>query len=114
MLSNFMGGAFVPPCGGAYLDDVNPATGETIGRIPDSAAEDVDAAVAAARAALDGAWGKETAAARADLLDAVASEIERRGEELAALESLDTGKPIKLARTVDVPRAVANFRFFAG
>jgi aminomuconate-semialdehyde/2-hydroxymuconate-6-semialdehyde dehydrogenase len=114
ILQNFVGGAFVAPAGGTYLDDLNPATGETIGHIPDSGPEDVEAAVAAAREALAGTWGREPAAARADLLDAIASEIERRAEELAALESLDTGKPIKLARTVDVPRAVANFRFFAG
>jgi aminomuconate-semialdehyde/2-hydroxymuconate-6-semialdehyde dehydrogenase len=113
-LQNFIGGAFVPPKRGATLEDVDPASGETIADVPASTAEDVDAAVSAAHAALDGAWGRATTAERADLLDAIASRIAARAEVLAELESLDTGKPIKLARTVDVPRAVANFRFFAG
>jgi aminomuconate-semialdehyde/2-hydroxymuconate-6-semialdehyde dehydrogenase len=113
-LRNFIGGAFAAPAGGGYLADVDPSTGERIADVPDSGPEDVERAVAAAQAALDGTWGRAATAEHADLLDAVAAEIGKRAEELAELESLDTGKPIKLARTVDVPRAVANFRFFAG
>lgn len=113
-LANFVGGAFVPPTRGEYLDDLNPATGEVIARIPRGDAADVDAAVAAAVAAMQGPWGRTTPGERADLLDAVADAIEARLDELAELESRDTGKPVALARAVDIPRAVSNFRFFAG
>lgn len=112
-LANFVGGAFVPPAAGATLDDVDPATARVVARVPRSGAEDVDAAVAAAARAFEG-WSRAPVAERADLLDAVAREIERRADEIAALESLDTGKPLTVARAVDVGRAVANFRFFAG
>ena len=112
-LSNFVGGSFAPAADGRTLDDLAPATGEVIARIPRSSAVDVDAAVAAARAALP-AWRRTSVAARADLLDAVARRIGERAEELAELESLDTGKSIRTARTVDIPRTALNFRFFAG
>jgi aminomuconate-semialdehyde/2-hydroxymuconate-6-semialdehyde dehydrogenase len=112
-LASFVHGQSVPPASGEYLDDVAPATGRSIARVPRSGKEDVDRAVDAARAALP-AWSQSSAESRAALCDAVADEIERRSEELAELESLDTGKPLRLARTVDIPRAVANFRFFAG
>lgn len=112
-LSNFIGGAFIPPASSAYLDDVAPATAEVIARIPRSTAGDVDAAVSAARKAFE-TWSKTPVGERADLLDAVASRLAARADELAGLESLDTGKPITIARTVDIPRAILNFRFFAG
>lgn len=113
-LTNFIGGREVPPAAGQYLDDVDPATGEVIARIPRSGAADVDAAARAAREAFEGEWGRTPTEARARLLDAIADRIEARKDDLAALESLDTGKPLRLAATVDIPRAVANFRFFAG
>lgn len=114
VLSNRIGPAAGAPTGGEYLDVVAPATGQLVARAPRSGSVDVDAAVAAAGAALRGPWAKWTTAERADLLDRVADRIEADSEELARLESLDTGKPLSLCRTVDVPRAVANFRFFAG
>jgi len=113
-IQNFIGGAFVDPASDEWVDDLDPATGELLHRIPASSAEDVDAAVAAGQRALDGAWGRATAPERADLLDALAGAVQARLEDLAALESLDTGKPIALARKLDIPRAVANLRFFAG
>ncbi len=113
-LPNCIGGRFVPPTTGHYLDDVAPATGEVVARVPRSGPEDVDAAVSAAQQALDGSWGRSSFAERADLLDAIASALERRHDELVALESQDTGKPRWLAGQVDIPRAVSNFRFFAG
>ena len=67
----------------------------------------------AAKAAREGEWSRWSVGQRADLLDAVADVIESRLEEIAAIESRDTGKPFRLAATVDIPRAVANFRFFA-
>lgn len=113
-LTNFIAGREVPPVSGEHLDDVDPARGDVIARIPRSGAADVDAAVRAAREAFEGAWGRTPTTERARLLDAIADRIEARQEELAALESLDTGKPIKLAAGIDIPRAIANFRFFAG
>ena len=113
-LSNFIAGSFQPAASGQTLDDMSSVTGERLCTIPRSDAQDVDDAVTAAKAALSGDWGCSTVAERADLLEAVADTIESRLEELAALESRDTGKPFRLAATVDIPRAVSNFRFFAG
>ena len=113
-LQHFVGGRFVPAAKGASLDDVNPATGEVIARLPRGDAADVEAAVAAARSALAAGWGSTPVAQRAELLEAVADRIAARLDELAALEAEDTGKPVQLARSVDIPRAIANFRFFAG
>ncbi len=113
-VSNYIGGEFLPAENGLWLDDVDPARNQKIASIPRSTAVDVERAVSSARAALDAGWGQTAVAERASLLDAVADRIERDIERLAQLESIDTGKPVQLARTVDIPRAVANFRFFAG
>jgi len=113
-LHNYVGGRFVPPSTGFFLDDLAPATGALLTRIPRSGAADVDAAVDAAEAARRGPWGQTSSAERADLLDAIADAIEARLEIFVALESQDTGKPARLARSLDIPRAIANFRFFAG
>ena len=113
-VENLIGGTHQPARSGATLATVAPATGRTLTHIPDSDTEDVDAAVAAARAALDGGWGKSSVSERADLCEAIADALEHRVDELAECESLDTGKPVALARSVDIPRAIANFRFFAG
>jgi len=111
-LSNFIGGAFVPPRSGEYLDDMSPATEEVIARIPDSDAADVDDAVQAAKRAFP-AWSRTAAEQRSRLLLKLADLIEAELEPLAALESEDNGKTVSLARRLDIPRAVANFRFFA-
>jgi aminomuconate-semialdehyde/2-hydroxymuconate-6-semialdehyde dehydrogenase len=111
---NCIGGDFQPAAAGEWLDNINPATQQVLSQIPRSRSEDVDRAVAAAKAAGKGPWSKTSAAERAALLERVACGIEARLEELARLESEDTGKPVGLARIVDIPRAVANFRFFAG
>jgi len=113
-VGNLIGGEHRPALSGALIDNLAPATGAVIARIPDSDAADVDAAVVAAHTALQGSWGQSNVAERAELCDAIADGIESRLDELAELESRDTGKPIWLARTVDIPRAVSNFRFFAG
>ena len=97
----------------AHLDDVAPATNRVIARVPRGGVAEVDAAVVAATRAFP-AWSALPAEKRAEYCDAIAAGIAARAEELAALESLDTGKPVALARIMDVPRAVANFRFFAG
>ncbi len=111
-LQNFIGGLSVPPQAGRYLDNYNPATGQVFSRLPDSGAEDVDAAVQAARAAFP-AWSKTSLEERYAVLRAVADGILHRLDELAEAESLDSGKTITTARTVDIPRAALNFQFFA-
>lgn len=111
-LANFIGGTFVAPASNAYFDDIEPAGGNVIAQIPDSDRVDVDAAVAAAKRAFP-AWSKTRAEERSRILLRLADLIEQNLDELAAIESRDTGKPVALARRMDIPRAVANFRFFA-
>ena len=112
MIGNFIGGKFVEPRSRQYLDDINPATEEVIAAIPDSDERDIDDAVRAAKEAFP-AWSRTTVAERSKLLLKLADLIEQNLDELARLESIDNGKAISLARTLDIPRAVANFRFFA-
>ena len=111
-IQNFIGGKFVAPRNDKYLDNIEPATGKTYSQVPDSSPEDVEFAVAAAEQAFP-AWSKTPAAERSKFLLRIADLIERDLEKFARAESIDTGKPITLARTLDIPRAVANFRFFA-
>lgn len=111
-ITNFIGGEFVTPASGSYIDDYEPATGKVIAEIPDSDARDVDAAVSAARKAFI-SWSRTPAADRSKLLLRLADLIEQNLEELARLESRDNGKTVALARRLDIPRAAANFRFFA-
>ena len=112
-LCNYIGGRFVTHSDDQWLDNTEPATGSHICRVPLSDSSDVDAAVAAARSAHP-AWGALSHSERADWLDRIADALETRYEDVAALESRDTGKPISLARDVDAQRSVSNFRFFAG
>ena len=114
VLNHFIDGKFQPSLDSRTFEDLGPATGELVARVARGSSEDVDRAVAAARRALQGDWGRCSVAERADWIDALASGLEARFEELAALESLDTGKPVSLARMIDIPRAVKNLRFFAG
>src|SRR5712664_2831959 len=111
-IKNFIGGKFVEPTSGKYLDNIEPATGKPYSQVADSDAHDVDLAVAAAEKAFCD-WSKKTADDRSSFLLRIADFIERDLERFARAESIDTGKPISLARSLDIPRAVANFRFFA-
>lgn len=111
-LANFIDGRFVPPKNGQYFDDVNPATAEVIAQIPDSDVEDVVDAVSAAKMAFP-AWSRTSVEQRSRLLLKLADLIEQNLDELVEIESRDSGKPVSLARRMDIPRAVANFRFFA-
>lgn len=111
-LANFIGGEFARPQSGSYLDDIGPATGDVIAQIPDSDARDVAAAVEAAKKAFP-SWSRTPAADRSRLLMRLADLIEGNLDDLARCESLDNGKTVSLARRLDIPRAVANFRFFA-
>jgi aminomuconate-semialdehyde/2-hydroxymuconate-6-semialdehyde dehydrogenase len=113
MLSHFIDGEAQAPASGRWLDDVNPATGEVHALIARGDAEDVDRAAAAAKAALHGPWSQWTAERRAELLEQIAAGIEARIDEFAEAESHDQGKPVSLARRMDIPRAIQNFRFFA-
>ncbi|MBT8131330.1 MAG: aldehyde dehydrogenase family protein, partial [Gammaproteobacteria bacterium] len=109
---NFIDGKFLPSAGGRWLDVYEPATGAPFARVANSDHQDVYAAV---RAAVDAgrSWTQTSADFRAAVLNRMADAIEKRCGEFAAAESRDTGKPITLASTVDIPRAISNFRFFA-
>jgi acyl-CoA reductase-like NAD-dependent aldehyde dehydrogenase len=109
----FIDGQFVPALEGAEIDVVNPTNGELITRIAAAQAGDVDLAVAAAKRAFP-AWAALPAAERGRLLLKLADAIEANADELARLESLDTGHPIRDSRVLDVPRTAACFRYFGG
>ena len=111
-IENYIGGELVKPVSGEYLDNFNPATGEVYSHIPDSDARDVEKAAEAAKAAFP-AWSKTSNEQRHDVLMRLVSLIERDLDELAAAESIDNGKPLTLAKTVDISRAVSNFKFYA-
>ena len=110
-LQNYISGLFIEPDSREWMDDYSPATGEIIGQVPKSQKSDVDRAVKAAKDALP-YWSSLTNIERADWLDKIADNLESKYEDIAHLESKDTGKPISLAREVDAYRSVKNFRFF--
>ena len=111
-IRNFIDGQFVEPVGGRYLDNIEPATGKAYSHVPDSDGRDVELAVAAAEKAFAG-WSHTPTADRSRILLRIVDLIERDLEKLARAESVDTGKPLTLARGLDIPRAGSNFRFFA-
>jgi aminomuconate-semialdehyde/2-hydroxymuconate-6-semialdehyde dehydrogenase len=111
-IQNFIDGKFVEPKSGKYLDNIEPATGKPYSQVADSGKEDVDLAVVAAESTFAD-WSKRPAAERSQILLRIADLIERDLEKLARAESIDTGKPLSLARSLDIPRAASNFRFFA-
>ncbi|MGC4059239.1 MAG: aldehyde dehydrogenase [Chitinophagaceae bacterium] len=111
-IQNYIGGQFVAPENGQYLDNINPATGEVYAYIPDSNAGDVDAAVRAAGQAFP-AWSNASNEYRFRILNRIAELIEEHIEVLALAETNDNGKPLSLSTRVDIPRASENFRFFA-
>jgi aminomuconate-semialdehyde/2-hydroxymuconate-6-semialdehyde dehydrogenase len=112
-IRNFIASDFVAAASGKTFDKYSPVTGALIARICEAGKSEVDAAVKAARAALHGPWGSLTLAARADMLYAVANEINKRFDEFLEAEVADTGKPLSLARHLDIPRGAANFKVFA-
>jgi aminomuconate-semialdehyde/2-hydroxymuconate-6-semialdehyde dehydrogenase len=111
-LANYINGTLTPPESGRYLDDFEPATGSVYAQTPASGTADLEAAVAAAKQAFS-TWSRQPAAERACILIQLAELIEQRMDELVRAESIDTGKPVSLARRVDIPRAAANMRFYA-
>ncbi|MBL8486802.1 MAG: 2-hydroxymuconic semialdehyde dehydrogenase, partial [Rhodocyclaceae bacterium] len=108
---NFINGEFVGA--GKDFDKRSPLTNRVIATVAEATKAEVDAAVLAARAALDGPWGKMTVVERVDMLYAVANEINNRFDEFLAAECADTGKPRSLASHIDIPRGAANFKIFA-
>jgi aminomuconate-semialdehyde/2-hydroxymuconate-6-semialdehyde dehydrogenase len=111
-LANLIDGRLQAPQHDAWLDVHEPATGSVFAHCPDSSADDVNAAVATASRAAAG-WANTPIEQRAQLLQRLADLIEARLEEFAALESRDSGKPLNLARKLDIPRAISNLRHFA-
>lgn len=109
---NYVNGELVAPASDNYLDNYDPSRGTVYSHIPDSDARDIEKAVAAAKEAFP-AWSKTSREERSGLMLRVAELIDANHEMLAQAESKDNGKPLKLARRVDIPRASANFRFFA-
>nr|WP_308288119.1 2-hydroxymuconic semialdehyde dehydrogenase [Streptomyces corallincola] len=110
-ITNFVGGRFLET--GRTFTKTSPVDGSVVGQVHEADATTVDEAVRAARAALDGPWGRSSVPERAALLRRIATRVEERFDDLVRAESADTGKPLHLARTLDVARAAANFRAFA-
>ncbi len=111
-IQNYINGELVNPISGQFIDNYNPATGEVYSLIPDSDERDVQAAVEAARDAFP-QWSVTPASERSRILLRISELITTQLEELALAESTDNGKPLWLAKQVDIPRAASNFRFFA-
>ncbi|CAN5557290.1 5-carboxymethyl-2-hydroxymuconate semialdehyde dehydrogenase [soil metagenome] len=112
IIENYIGGQLIQPVSGAYIENFNPATGEVYSLLPDSDERDVQLAVEAARKAFP-TWAKTSHDERFEILMRLVRLIERDLDILAEAESLDNGKPILLAKRVDIPRAASNFRFYA-
>lgn len=112
-IRNYINGEFVGPQAGAFLDVHEPATGEVYSKCPASDAQDVELAYQAAASAFPD-WSGTPACERAGVLYALADLIDSNLDSLAEAESRDSGKPVSVACAVDIPRAAANFRFFAG
>ena len=110
-IRNFIAGEFVS--GASWFEKRSPVDGRVIARIAEAGRSEVDAAVRAARAALGGPWGRLSTGERGELMRAVAREIRRRFDDFLAAEVADTGKPVALARALDIPRGAANFEAFA-
>jgi len=110
----FIGGEFVESEDGETFKTINPASEEVLAEISEAGPRDIDRAVAAARKAFDGVWGSMSGKERAKYLFRIARIIQERSRELAVLESLDNGKPIKESRDVDLPLVAAHFFYYAG
>jgi len=111
-LENYIAGNLVGPLSGKFLENINPATGELLSYVPDSNESDVEVAVKGAKEAFK-EWSVTPVAERFNILNRIASLIDENLDELALAETTDNGKPLWLSKRVDIPRASANFRFFA-
>ncbi|MCK6545708.1 2-hydroxymuconic semialdehyde dehydrogenase [Myxococcota bacterium] len=113
LVQNFIRGEMVSARSGRTFEKRSPVDGRLVASVSEAGREEVDAAVTAARQALDGPWGKLTVVQRTDMLHAVAAGIRKRFDDFLAAEIEDTGKPMHLAKHVDIPRGAANFSVFA-
>ena len=111
-LENFIGGNFIGPLSGQFIDNINPATAEVYGQIPDSNEKDINAAVKAAKKAF-AEWSTTSPEYRFTILNKIAELIDENLDILALAETIDNGKPLSLSKIMDIPRASSNFRFFA-
>ncbi|MGV6860837.1 MAG: aldehyde dehydrogenase [Putridiphycobacter sp.] len=111
-IKNYINGELIAPIDNTYIDNVDPSRGLVYAQIPSSKKEDVEMAVNASKKAFK-TWSNMPKEKRSEIMIKVANLIEERMDEFVAAESLDNGKPITLARAVDIPRAVSNFKFFA-
>ena len=109
---NYIDGKLIEPVSGQYLDNVDPSTGKVYSHTPDSDERDVEAAVEAAAGAFP-EWSRTPVAERSRVLLRIAELIEANLDELALAECVDNGKPLSVAKSLDIPRAAVNFRFFA-
>src|SRR5437879_3825785 len=107
-IKNYINGRLVEPVSKTYFDNPNPATGEVYSLIPDSDERDVALAVEAAAAAFP-AWSSIQVARRSAILLRIADLIEKNLDRFALAETIDSGKPLWLSKSVDIPRAVSNF-----
>jgi len=110
-IQNYINGKFSPPIGNGWLDNYNPSNGEVYSKIPNSSKADVENAYNAAKSAFKH-WSQTTLEERSRILIKISELIEANIQRLAEAESKDNGKPISLAKAVDIPRAASNFRFF--
>ncbi len=111
-LENFIDGNFIGPLSGQFIDNINPATGEVYGQIPDSNEKDINVAVKAAKKAF-AEWSTMPVEKRFLILNKIAELIDENIDELSIAETVDNGKPLWLSKQMDIPRASSNFRFFA-
>ncbi len=109
-----IGGQWIASVAGRTFTTYEPSTGQPLAEVYQAEAEDVDRAVAAARAAFEGPWRRITPLERERLLHRLANLIEQRAQELAEIETLDNGKPLSASKAIDVPSTVDMFRYFAG
>jgi aldehyde dehydrogenase (NAD+) len=110
----FIGGKYVAPRKPQYFSTISPATTETLSEIAEGSAEDVDLAVQTARRTYEKVWSKVSGQERGRLLFRIARIMQERARELAVLETLDNGKPIRESRDIDIPLAAAHFFYYAG
>jgi aldehyde dehydrogenase (NAD+) len=110
----FIGGKWVESASGKAFTTLNPSTGETICHVAEGDKADIDLAVKAARKAMDGPWGRMNASERGRLMNKLADLVERNKDELAALETLDNGKPIADSLAADLPLTIQCYRYYAG
>ena len=111
-IKNYINGEYVNPVSDSWIDNYNPSNGEIYGQIPDSINEDVETAYKAAQTAFL-SWSETSLEERSQILSKIAQLITEKLPELAAAEAKDNGKPLHVAKSIDIPRAAANFQFFA-